>query len=166
MSRSIGRRAGTVVTVLATTAAWFAFAIPAGAAATNPCKVVKRSEIQRAFGGTVSTGRKGLSTAVSSQCEFQVGANGDRPSGTVVVHVRTAGAKAAYNGIEKSDAYAPIAGVPNARYAEKLDVVTILQGDVLLGVQGGFLITEPLPIHSYDDETQLIDLAQSGSRRV
>ena len=164
MTRSIGIRAGTVTALLAL--ALGALAMPAGAATTNPCKVLKKSEIQQAFGGTVSKGKKGLSTPVSAQCEFQVGANGDRPAGTVVVHVMTTGAKAAYTGLKKTAAYEPIDGVPNSLWAEKLDVVNILKGSVLLGVQGGFLITDPLPIHSYDDKTQLTDLAQLGIKRV
>jgi hypothetical protein len=167
MIRSIGRRAGTTASVLAIAAASLAmFAAPAGAATTNPCKVLKKSEIQQAFGGTVSSGKKGLSTPVSSQCEFQVGANGERPAGTVVVHVMTTGAKAAYAGLKKTAAYEPIDGVPNSLWAEKLDVVNILKGDVLLGVQGGFLISDPLPIHSFDDKTQLTGLAQIGLKRV
>jgi len=167
MIRSINRRAGTTVGVLAIAAASFAmFAVPASAATTNPCKVLKKSEIQQAFGGTVSSGKKGLSTPVSQQCEFKIGANSDRPAGTLVVHVMTTGAKAAYNGLKKTSQYVPIEGVPNSLWAEKLHVVNILKGDVLLGVQGGFLITDPLPIHSFDDKTQLTDLAQIGLERV
>jgi hypothetical protein len=142
------------------------FPAAAGAAATNPCKVVKRSEIQRAFGGTVATGKQGFSTPASSQCEFQISADGGRPAGTVVVHVRTTGAKAAYQGLEKQSATTAIDSVPDALWSEKAHVVHVLQGDVLLGVQGGFTITEPLPIHFYDDETQLTQLAQMGLRRV
>jgi hypothetical protein len=168
MNTSIARRISLFAGVVALTAASFASgATPAGAATANPCKVLKQSEIQSAFGGTVSTGRKGLSTAVSAQCEYQVGADGDRPAGTVVVHVMTTGAKAAYKGLKKvSDSYAPLEGVPNALWNEKLRVVNILKGSVLLGVQGGFTITDPLPIHFYDDETQLSDLAQIGVKRV
>jgi hypothetical protein len=33
-------------------------------------------------------------------------------------------------------------------------------------VQGNFLITDPLPIHFYDAQTQLTDLAQIGIARV
>jgi hypothetical protein len=78
----------------------------------------------------------------------------------------TKGAKAAYQRLEKTTEYVPIDGVPHSLYAEKLHVVTIRKGKVLLGVQGGFAITDPLPIHFYDDKTQLIDLAQSGAQRV
>ena len=78
----------------------------------------------------------------------------------------TTGAKAAYNGLKKTSAYVPIDGVPNSLYAEKSHVVDILEGDVLLGVQGNFVITDPLPIHFYDAETQLTDLAQIGITRV
>jgi hypothetical protein len=143
------------------------FAAPAGAAASiNPCKVLKKSEIQTAFGGTVSDGKKGLTTPVSSQCEYQVTADGDRPDGTVIVHVMTTGAKAAYNGLKKTSLYVPIDGVPNSLWADKTHVVDILKGNVLLGVQGNFIITNPLPIHFYDAKTQLTDLAQTGVKRV
>jgi hypothetical protein len=167
MIGSIGRRVGMCAGIFALAAATFSLvAAPAGAATTNPCKVLKKSEIQQAFGGSVGSGKKGLSTAVSSQCEFQVGADGDRPAGTVTVHVMTNGGKAAYTGLKKTPAYTPIEGVPNSLWAEKLHVVNIVKGNALLGVQGGFLITEPLPLHFYDDETQLTDLAQIGVKRV
>jgi len=42
----------------------------------------------------------------------------------------------------------------------------VLKGNVLLGVQGSFLITDPLPIHTYDDQTPLVDLARLGVARV
>lgn len=167
MTRSIARRAGGIVGLgVLALASVAAVAPPAGAASTNPCKVLKKSEIQRAFGGAVSSGKQGLSTAASAQCEYQVGANGDRPTGTVIVHVMTHRAKAAYEGLKKTSAYVPIDGVPNSLSAENVHVVDILKGDVLLGVQGGFVITDPLPIHFYDDETQLTGLAQIGIGRV
>jgi hypothetical protein len=170
MTRSIGRRAGVFAGAVAMAAtalgAFGASATPAGAAATNPCKVLKQSEIQKAFGGTVSTGKKGLSTPVSSQCEFTVGANGDRPAGTVTVHVMTTGAKAAYDGLKKISVYAPIDGVANSLYSDSLHVVNILKGDTLVGVQGPFTITDPLPVHFYDDKAQLTQLAQLGAKRV
>jgi hypothetical protein len=128
--------------------------------------VIKRSEIQRAFGGTVSTGKRGLATPASAQCEFQVGADGARPAGTVVVHVRSKGAKAAFDGLAKRSASVPIEGVDDALWSERAHVVNILAGSVLLRVKGGFTVTDPLPIHFYDDETQLRDLAQIGVGRV
>ena len=143
------------------------FAAPGGAATTNPCRVLSKEQIQTAFGGTVSSGKKGLSTPVSTQCEFQVGANADRPDGTVIVHLMTTGATPAYKGLKKiSQTYAPVDGFPNALYAKKLQVVNVLKGDVLLGVQGNFLIIDPLPIHAYDDKAQLLDLAKLGLVRV
>ncbi len=172
MSRLTGRRAGsaagTVAGVVALTTVMVGlFAAPGGAATENPCKVLNKAEIQTAFGGTVSSGKKGISTPVSTQCEFRVGANADRPDGTVIVHLTTAGAKPAYNGLKKiSKTYGPVDGFPNALYAKKLRVVNALKGDVLIGVQGNFLITDPLPIHAYDDKAQLVDLAKRGLARV
>src|ERR1700742_1002470 len=98
MTRSIGLRAGTLAGIVALAIGTFGMfaAVPAGAATTNPCKLLKKSEIQQAFGGTVGNGKKGLSTPVSAQCEFSVGANADRPDGTVIAKAMTTGAKAAY----------------------------------------------------------------------
>jgi len=170
MTRSIGARIGGIVASCVLSVAVLVgaapLAAPAGAADTDPCKVLKRSEIQQAFGGTVTKGRKGVGTAVSAQCEYQVSAAGDRPAGTVTVHLMTTGAKAAYNGLRKTTRYVPIDGVPKALFSDTLHVVDILQGDVLLGVQGGFLATDPLPLHFYDDRTQLTGLAQIGAGRV
>jgi hypothetical protein len=129
--------------------------------------VLSKTEIQTAFGGTVSSGRKGFSTPASTQCEFQVGADGNRPDGTVIVHLTTTGAKSAYSGLKKSTrTYAPVDGLANALYAQKLQVVNVLRGAVLVGVQGNFVVTDPLPIHAYDDKAQLVDLAKLGLARV
>jgi hypothetical protein len=141
-------------------------AVPAGAATTNPCKLLKKSEIQQAFGGTVGSGKQGIRTAVSSQCEFSVGAAAERPAGTVIVKAMNSRGKAAYDGLKKISDYVPIDGVPNSLRAEKLNVVDILKGDVLVGVQGGFFITDPLPIHSFDDTAQLTQLAQLAAKRA
>jgi hypothetical protein len=167
MMKSSGRKVGVVAGAIAVALAAFAgFAMPAGAASTNPCKILKKSEIQTAFGGTVGTGKKGLSTPVSAQCEYSVSADGDRPAGTVIVHVMTTGAKAAYDGLKKTSLYVPIDGVPNSLWADKTHVVDILKGNVLVGVQGNFIITTPLPIHFYDAKTQLTGLAQTAAKRV
>ena len=126
MSRLTGRRAGTAAGAVAgalalTTAMFGMFAAPGGAATTSPCKVLSKADIQTAFGGTVSSGKKGLSTPVSTQCEFQVGANADRPDGTVIVHLTTTKAKPAYTGLKKiTQTYAPVDGLPNALYAREV----------------------------------------------
>ena len=166
--KSSGRRIGAIVGCATLVVAMLGgFGESAGAASINPCKVLKKSEIQTAFGGPVGNPEKGFSTRVSAQCEYEVSDNGDRPDGTVIVHVTTTGAKAAYTGLKKqSSLYVPIDGLPNSLSSEKLHVVNVLKGNVFLGVQGNFIITDPLPIHFYDAETQLTDLAQIGITRV
>jgi hypothetical protein len=172
MTRSIGVRAGmAVVTLVLTVCSMAAFgglaASAEAAAATNPCKVIKRSEIQRVFGGTVSTGKKGVGTPASAQCEFTVSADGDRPAGTVIVHLLSTGAKAAYDEFEQQTSrYTPVDGVPDAIYSDTGHVVNLLAGGVLVSVQGAFTITDPLPIHYSDDRSQLAQLAQQGAKRV
>jgi hypothetical protein len=168
MTRLTGRRAAVLVAVAIVVATLFvAGAAPLGAATKNPCKVLTKAEIQTAFGGTVGNPKQGLRTPVSQQCEYKLTASGDRPDGTVIVHMMTTGAKAAYTGLKKQPTlYVPLDGVPNSLYSEKLHVVNILKGNVFLGVQGNFIITNPLPIHFYDAKTQLTDLAQIGVKRV
>jgi hypothetical protein len=168
---SIGRRVGVLVGAAAMGATAFGALGPAAHAAAapkpvNPCKVVRRSEIQKAFGGVVSTGKQGFPTPASSQCEYTVTADGDRPPGTVTVHLTTTGAQAAYDKLEKSRGYDAIDGLSDALSATKLHVVNLLKGDVLVAVQGGFTITNPLPIHSFDDSAQLTQLAQAAAKRV
>jgi hypothetical protein len=183
MITSIGRRsltpagavAGAVVLVIAAFAGFAGFAAPAGAAAgnpstnpsSNPCKVLRRSEIQRVFGGTVSPGRQGFKTPASTQCEFSVTAFGDRPAGTLIVHLTTSRAKSAYQGLERqAKRYAAVDGVPDALYSDTSHVVNLLQGDTLVGVKAAFTIIDPLPVHAYGDEVQLAQLAQLAANRV
>jgi len=172
MSRLTGRRAGTAAGAVAGAVALVAvtfsvLAAPGAAATRNPCKVLSTAEIQTAFGGTVTSGKKGFSTPASTQCEFRVGAAADRPDGIVIVHLTTTRAKSAYSGLKKiTQTYAPVDGLANALYAQKLQAVNVLKGAVLLGVQGNFVVTDPLPIHTYDDKAQLVDLAKLGLARV
>jgi hypothetical protein len=171
MITSIGRRSATLAGAVALTVTAFSgfggFGATAGAADTNPCKVLRRSEIQKAFAGTVSSGRKGFSTPVTTQCEFSVAANADRPPGTLVVHLRTTHARATYDGLKKqARRYASVDGVPNALYSGTSHVVQLLKGDTLVGVQAGFTITDPLPVRTFDDEAQLTQLAQLAANRV
>ena len=171
MTRTIGLRAGMLAGIATLAIRRHAVrrvgAVPAGAATTNPCKVLKKSEIQQAFGGTVGSGKKGLSTPVSAQCEFPVGANADRPDGTVIVHAMTTGAKAAYTGLKKLSRRTCRSTACRTRStARSCTWSNILKGDVLVGVQGGFTITDPLPIHFYDDKTQLTGLAEIAAKRV
>jgi hypothetical protein len=170
MNRSTRQCAGLIVGLAALTATAFGGLgglAPAGAAPPNPCKILKKSEIQSAFGGTVSSGKKGLSTAVTTQCDFDVSPDGDRPAGTVTVHVMFKNGKIAYKGLKKETSqYQPIEGVPNSLWQETTHAAEVLVGDTLVGVQGGFLITDPLPIHSYDDKAQLTKLVQTAAKRV
>ena len=168
MSRTSGRLA-VVSAVLVTLVATIFVGTPAplaGAAVTNPCKVLKKVEIQQAFGGTVASGRKGLSAPGSVQCEYEVSADGARPGGTVTVKLVTTGAQDAFDALRRSKAYAPIDGVPDALWGAKAHVVQLLRGKVLVGVQGGFLATDPLPLHFADDQAQLTALARMGVARV
>ncbi|MFI5046896.1 MAG: hypothetical protein ACHQIG_07510 [Acidimicrobiia bacterium] len=144
--------------------AWNAPAVAADA--PNPCKVVKTSEIAKAFGGAdVSKGKKGLTTPVSVQCKYLVGATADLPAGNVIISVMYVGAKPAYDGLKRTAIYVPTTGLANSIYSGTLSVVNTLRGSSLLGVQGLFLRTTP-PITNQDVESQLVDLSKVGLKRL
>jgi hypothetical protein len=83
------------------------------------------------------------------------------------VHLTTSRAKSTYDALKRqAKRYTAVDGVPNALYSDTAHVVQLLKGDTLVGVQGGFTITDPLPIHSFDDEAQLTQLAQLAANRV
>ena len=156
-----------VLTVAAIVVGLGSVAAPAGAATPDPCKVLTTSEISKAFdGATVAKGTKGLSTAVNKTCDFEVTGAGTLPDGAVNVTVMFIGAKAAYDGIKKFEGYAPLPELGSSVYNEKLSVINTLKGKILLGVQGNFLATDPLPIHSVDVKSQLISLSKTGLKRV
>lgn len=153
-----------IIVALTATLALGILAAPGGAASgPNPCKVLKKAEIAGALGGTVASGRKGIATAVSTTCEFAVGAAGNRPAGTVSVHVMTIGAKAAFDGLPKiSSDYQPMTELPNALYSSNTGTIDMLVGSKLVGVQGVFLGDDGRA----DVQAQMIQLAKLARRRV
>jgi len=156
-----------LVALAASVPTLLAAAAPAVAAsAPNPCAVVKTSEISSAFDGAdVSTGKKGLTTPVSVQCKYSVGATANLPAGDVIITVMFSGAKPAYDGLKKTDLYTATTGLSNSIYSEKLNVVNTLKGSNLLGAQGLFH-TDTLPITFSDVESQLVAVSKAGLKRL
>jgi hypothetical protein len=107
----------------------------------------------------VGNPKKGRGTAVSAECTWTL-TGGGAGSGTVIVNVMTIGAAAAYTGLQTVPSYAPIAGYPKSLWAASLNVVDVLKGSVLLGVQGGF------PGNTTDIQGQLVGLSKIGVKRV
>jgi hypothetical protein len=132
---------------------------PGTAATKDPCKVLKKAEIAKAFGATVGNPKQAGGTAVSAVCKWRI-TGGAAGSGTLIVHVMTIGADAAYTGLQKVPSYAPIAGYPKSLWAQSLNVVDVLEGSVLLGVQGDF------PDNTTDIQGQLVGLSKIGMKRV
>jgi hypothetical protein len=84
----------------------------------------------------------------------------------VTVKLTTTGAQDAFAALRRSKAYAPVVGVPDALWGAKAHAVQVLRGQVLVGVQGGFLATDPLPLTFADDQAPLTGLAQVAADRV
>jgi hypothetical protein len=159
--------------VLATTtialATLGAGAVPAHAGSKpNPCKLLKRSEIAKRFGGaTVSPGEAGLSTAVSKSCEFEVAESTDFPEGSVHVSVMTTGAKVACAHKKKSSfGYLPVAGMSNALWSDTTHALEALKGATLVTVQPLFLSAETLPIKAVDTQAQAVALLKLALKRA
>ena len=161
----IRRVIATAVTAAAAVASLGLAAGPAQAASKpNPCKLLKTSEIAKEFGGaTVSAGKKGMSTGISSQCDFEVAASGEFPAGTVTVHVFSPRGKAAFKAVEGG--FQPVAGQKNLLYWDKTGSAEMLKGDTLVGVQGVFL-GESLPITQADVQEQVIALNKIALKRA
>lgn len=156
----------TAVSVAALAAATLGVLAAPGHAASkpNPCKLLKTSEISEEFGGaTVSKGKKGFSTGLSSQCDYEVAASGDFPSGTVTVHVFSPRGKAAFKAIDGG--FQPVAGEKNVLYWDKTGSAEMLKGDTLVGVQGVFL-GDTLPITQQDVQAQVIALNKVALKRA
>jgi hypothetical protein len=132
----------------------------------HACEVLTEREITKVFGGTVRE-RKREATDTSSRCEFDVGADGLRPAGFVIVQVVFAEAKAAYDDLKKPGrGYIPLPELSNALGNETLRIVDVLAGDVLVGVQGISVDDPvvPVPAHFYDVHSELLELARLAVR--
>lgn len=154
-----------IATAALTTATLGVLAVPGHAASKpNPCKLLKTSEISQQFGGaTVSAGKKGLSTPISTQCDFDVAATADFSAGTVTVHVMSPRGKAAFKAMD--GAFQPVAGEKGVLYWDKTGSAEMLKGDTLVGVQGVFL-GDALPITQQDVQAQVIALNKLAIKRA
>jgi len=125
----------------------FSFAVStsavAGASLTakgpNPCKLLKRAEIERVLGQPTAAGKKGLTTAVSKTCLYAVSAGNDQPDGEVSTHVQTVGAKSAYDANSKRPGTERVTGIAKTYYDPRTGAMTTLAGNLLLTVQSVFI---------------------------
>ena len=151
--------AAAVVAVVAT---WTA---PVGAAKVpNACKLLKASEIEAEYGAPVSPPEPGLKTAATAQCTFDVAAGAALPDGAVTTSVMFVGAKAAYNGMKATEGVVPVAGLAKAIYQTSTGALMVLDGNLLVTVQGVFIATGP--IRQVDTLDHLIPLAEIAAKRA
>jgi hypothetical protein len=159
--------ASTVALVTLGAAALPGQAVTPSAKAVKACKLLKASEISQAFGGaTVTPGDAGTNTVISTECNYDVAASGDIPSGTVTVHVMSPRGKVAFKAHEKGTfGFQPVAGEKGVLYWDKTGSSEMLKGDTLVGVQGVF-IGDTLPIQQHDAQAQVIQLNQIAVKRA
>lgn len=134
----------------------------------HACEVLTEGEIAKVFGGIV-TERRREATHASSKCDYEVDTDGKRPPGFVTVQVVFAEAEAAYDDLKKpGSGYTPIPDLSNAISNDTLRIVNVLNGDVLVGVQGIFVENnlEPVPPQFYDVRTELLELARLAVKRL
>ncbi|MFA5885929.1 MAG: hypothetical protein WDA60_18905 [Acidimicrobiia bacterium] len=141
-----------------------AFAGPAAAKTADPCKLLKGSEIQEQFGAEVSVPDRGLKTATTVECTWDVAASPTRPAGSVTARIMFVGGKAAYTGLKTSPAFVPVAGLKSSLYQASSGALGVLAGKNLVTVQGVFLT--PPPVSVVDVQAQLVPLAKLASKRA
>jgi hypothetical protein len=159
-----------LVLVLALLAFAAVTAVPAGATVaaktSNPCKLLKKSEIQQEMGQPTSAGKKGLiNTAVSKTCIFEVAAAGTQPDGEVSTYLQSVGAKIAFDANRQIEGNVDVDEIPKAYYDPRTGALTSLKGDVLVVVQSVFITTEG-GIHSVDRKAETIELMKIARPRV
>ena len=133
-------------TLLVALALGASLAFPAAAgAATKACKLLKRSEIAKAFDQKASKPERGIIRQVGSDCKWDVAETATKPDGLVATFVQTVGAKTAYNTnkeeYEKEGLVEEVSGLGKAFYQTSGagdGVVWVLKGKVLMTVQGAF----------------------------
>jgi len=149
-------------------------------ATKDPCKLLTEEEIAKVFGAPVSEGKKGLGTAEQSQCEYSVKAAGEwpdgngeeeggRPDGTLIVSVVFEGAQTAFGEFHKPPTgYERMTELRNAIYNDTLSRVDLLAGDMLLAMQGVFMLEElvPVPAHLWKVRSELVELAKLAVERL
>ncbi len=164
--RSI-RRAVTALVIAATVVV--GTGVPAVAKGPDPCKLLKRSEVERELDGDASKATRGLNTAVSKTCEFELPATADRPDGVVVVYVQTVGAKIAYETNRMLEGNAPVPGIPKS-YAGDASTgeysVNTVKGDVFMFVQGVFYALEPPEMDPAVLEEAIVALTKKARARL
>jgi hypothetical protein len=130
----------------------------------NPCKLLKTSEISKAFGGaTVAPGKKGFSTSLTTSCTFSTAATTALPEGTVTVNVMTPHGKAAFKATDGG--FQPVAGQKGVLWWDRTGSAEMLKGDTLIGVQGGFIGDTP-PVDVFDLQAQMIALDKIALKRA
>ncbi len=157
---------GGWIAAFVTAASVGVFAPPAAAAsAPNSCKMLKTTELEKAFNATVTGPRKGLKTAISTACDYQISASGSRPAGVLTVSVMFVNGKSAYDGLKREAGYEAVPELGKALYQPATGALAVLKGDNYVTVQGVFF-TETLPLTQVDAKAELIPLAQIATRRV
>jgi hypothetical protein len=148
-----------------------ALAVPAtgasvGTKTNNACKLLKRGEIEDALGQSTGKAKKGLTTQVSTACEWEIEPAGDLPDGVIATFIQRVGAKIAFD----TNSEAPNAEeVPelgnNAFYDTEFDSVYVLKGDRLMFVQGVF-INVGGGFQQLERRDELVALAKIARKRV
>ncbi len=136
---TIARATASVFLVVAVTVAGEATVAAAGKPSPKPCKLLQVSELAEAFGVEIGAPTR-RRTGALRVCNWVVPALGERPQGALVVTVVTA--KAKYN-FRRDSGLADAQLLPelsdDAFYSPMLSAVWLLDGGVLLTVQGLFV---------------------------
>ena len=137
---------------------------PAAAATKDPCKLLKATEIETVLGTDVAEGRKGRTTAVIRNCEWDLPAAAGGAGGLISATIQTSGAKLAFDtnrqqaGVEDLAELGKAYYIPAALGPGSGGSVWMLKGSKLLSIND---VLTPVA-----DKAQLEELARLARKRL
>jgi hypothetical protein len=127
----------------------------------KPCRVLTKTDLQRALGATATSTGNSISGALAV-CRWSVDANGDRPAGLLRVGITFGVPKGAYQALSKNAQYVVVDGLEaNALYQPSTGTISIFKGTTIVTIRGTFVDTTVRPVRPYDAEPLLTGLAQT-----
>lgn len=132
------------------------------------CKVLKRAHLETVFGGTAAS-QGDVRQGPDWLCRWNVGANGERPSGWLKVNVAFKVPPGACEALSKNPRYEVLdasTGLGNAVYERSVARLTLCKGKRVLVLQGLFNDATVRPIRTYDATAQYVQLAAIAQDRL
>jgi hypothetical protein len=132
------------------------------------CKVVKRSDLESVLGG-VATSNGDVRQGPDWLCRWTIGADGERPAGTLKVNVAFKVPPGACDALSKVARYETLDGtdgLDDAVFEPLVARLTVCKKKRIVVLQGVFNDASVRPIRTYDARAELVELAGVAQSRL